>query len=103
GAIDDHWRLGGTGERFARDTPLRALRSGVTADAGAVNLTYRVSEWRAFRLDGGVMTFSDGNARTSIAAGYTERLLTEPRFSIDGIAGLAGSQNSADNNRRYFN
>ncbi len=102
-SIDDHWQLGGAGELFARDTPLRALRSGVTADAGTANLAYRVSESRAFRLDGGVMTFSDGNVRTAVAGTYTERLLTEPHFSIDGIAGLAGSENSADNNRRYFN
>jgi biofilm PGA synthesis protein PgaA len=102
-AIDDYWQVGGVGEVFSHDTPLRALRSGVTADSGALNLGYRVSESRAFLLNGEAMTFSDGNVRTSVAGTYTERLLAEPRFSIDGITGLAGSNNSADNNRRYFN
>jgi biofilm PGA synthesis protein PgaA len=102
-AIDDHWQIGGTGELFSRDTPLRALRSGVTADAGALDLTYRASESRSVRLASEVLTFSDGNVRTSASGTYTERLLAEPRFSIDGIGGLAGSENSADNNRLYFN
>ena len=102
-AINDHWQVGGTGELFSHDTPLRALRSGVTADAGALNLTYRESESRSLRLATEIMTFSDGNVRNSATGTYTERLLAEPRFSIDGIGGLAGSENSADNNRRYFN
>ncbi len=102
-AIDDRWLVGGVGELFSHDTPLRALRSGVTADAGALNLTYRVSESRSLTLATEIMTFSDNNMRTSATGTYTERLLTEPRFSIDAIAGIAGSENSADNNRRYFN
>jgi biofilm PGA synthesis protein PgaA len=102
-AIDDRWQVGAIGELFSHDTPLRALRSGVTADAGALNMTYRESESRSLRLTTEIMTFSDGNVRTSAAGTYTERILAEPLFSIDVIGGLAGSQNSADNNRLYFN
>jgi biofilm PGA synthesis protein PgaA len=101
--LNDYWQIGGTGELFSHDTPLRALRSGVTADSAAVNLTYRESESRSLQLVTEAMPFSDGNFRSSESGTYTERLLAEPRFTIDGIGGLALSQNSDDQDRHYFN
>ena len=102
-SINDYWQLGGTGELFSHDTPLRALRSGVTADSGTVDLTYRESESRELRLVAEAMPFSDGNFRTSLDGRYTQRVLTEPHFKVDVIGGLAGSRDSADANRQYYN
>jgi biofilm PGA synthesis protein PgaA len=101
--INDYWQLGGTGELFSHDTPLRALRSGVTADSAAMNLTYRASESRSLQLVTEAMPFSDGNFRSAESATYTERVLAEPRFSIDAVGGLAMSQNSDNQDRHYFN
>ena len=30
--LDDHWQIGGSAERLSRDTPLRALASGVSSN-----------------------------------------------------------------------
>jgi biofilm PGA synthesis protein PgaA len=95
--------LPGAAELFARETPLRALRHGITANAASTNVAYRESESREFRLGTEAMDFSDGNLRTGVAGQYTERLMTRPRFTLDGILGLGTSRNSADSNRPYFN
>lgn len=102
-ALNDTWEVGGYGEIFSRDTPLRGLNSGVTANAASAHATYRASESREIRVDGTVMDFSDDNMRTGLAAGYTERLYTAPHWKIDGLAILAGSRNSEDANRFYYN
>lgn len=100
---DDHWLFGAEADSFARNTPLRALRAGVTARSLQVSAAYRVSESREFELTAEAMGFSDGNQRASLAGQYTERLLTAPFWSVDAILRAAGSRNSADTQRNYFN
>jgi biofilm PGA synthesis protein PgaA len=95
--------MGGSGELFALDTPLRALGHGITANAASANVAYRESESRAFTLTGEGMDFSDGDFRTSLTGEATQRLITRPHFTVDGIVGLAESQNSEGNSRPYFN
>jgi biofilm PGA synthesis protein PgaA len=102
-SLNDNWSIGAGAELFALDTPLRALGNGITANSASFNVAYRESESSAFKLSNEEMQFSDGNFRSSLTGQYTRRLLTLPHFSIDGIAGLAGSQNSAGNDRPYFN
>jgi biofilm PGA synthesis protein PgaA len=102
-SLNDNWSLGGGAELFALDTPLRALGNGITANSATANAVYRESESREFVLTGETMDFSDGNLRTSLDGQYTQRLLTLPHFTIDGIADLAESQNSANSDRPYFN
>ena len=102
-SLNDYWSFGGGGELFALDTPLRALGHGITANSATVNATYRESESRSVKITGEGMDFSDGNLRTSLAGEYTQRLFAMPRFTIDGIFGLAESQNSLGNSRPYFN
>ena len=101
--INDHWEVAGHGEMFSRDTPLRALNSGISADDGNINVTYRASERRKVRVDVDAMHFGDKNWHTGVAAEYTERFFTRPHIKIDGIFDLAESQNSLDLNRPYFN
>jgi biofilm PGA synthesis protein PgaA len=102
-SVNDYWEIGGGAELFSRDTPLRALASGVTANSASTDVVYRESESREFRLDGEAMDFSDGNVRTSLAGKYEQRLLTQPHFTVDGIIDLAESHDSADANRLYYN
>jgi biofilm PGA synthesis protein PgaA len=101
--LDDYWQVGGTAELFARDTPLRALRNGITANAASLRTQYRVSESRLFALETGAMPFSDGNLRLSAAGRAAERLYTRPGFALDGLVGLAATRNSSDSNRPYYN
>ena len=90
-------------ELFARDTPLRAIGNGITANAVSSDVVYRESESRELRLDSEAMNFSDGNLRTSLAGKYTQRLLTWAHFTVDGILDLAESRNSDNENRPYYN
>lgn len=101
--INDHWEIAGHGEMFARDTPLRAINAGVTADDGNINITYRKNERRQVRVDADVMRFADRNWHTGVAGEYSERLFTRPHFKVDAVVDLAESQNTLDLNRSYFN
>ncbi len=100
-ALDDQWHLDGKGELFAKDTPLPALKAGVTADEGSGTLTWRESESRAASLTAAVMGFSDGNLRPSLDGHYSERLWSEPHLSLDGTAELATSASTRSNTSYY--
>jgi len=102
-SVNDYWQLGGEAELFARDTPLRALGNGITANAASTSVVYRESESRKLSLSAEAMNFSDGNLRGSLAGQYTQRLMTEPHFSVDAIFGMAGTRDTANSDRPYFN
>ncbi len=102
-SISDYWQVSGGAALFAHDTPLRALRQGITSNTASTALIYRESESREFLLAGEIRDFSDGNVRTGLGGRYTERWVTRPHLTIDGILGLASSHNSADANRPYYN
>lgn len=102
-SINDQWTVAGAGELFSRDTPLRALNAGTTADFFGGHVTYRQDETRQVRLGGNVMPFSDSNTRTGVDGDFTQQLYTAPDFVLDGLVSAAESQNTADANRPYYN
>jgi biofilm PGA synthesis protein PgaA len=91
--LDDAWTIAASAAKFARDTPLRALKNGITADAAGASLAWRQSESREARLGFDLMDFSDGNLRLGGTARYAERVAAGPHFSIDAVATLAASGN----------
>lgn len=101
--LSDQWAVAGSGELFAEGTPLRALNSGVTANAYTAHVLWRQSEGRQLRIGGDVMPFSDGNLRSGVDASFTQRLYTIPHFHVDGLVDAGESQNSKDENRFYYN
>jgi len=100
--LDDHWTLPASLELFSRETPLRALRQGITADAIDLGIVYRASELRRISLTAQVMNFSDDNFRRSLSAGLEQRLVTLPSYQLTGIINLTASANSR-NGTVYFN
>lgn len=100
--LDDHWSFPAGIEIFSRDTPLRALKDGVTADSADLGVVYRASELRTLSLTAQVMDFSDGNFRRSLAARLEQRLVTLPKYKLSGIVDLYTSANSK-NDTIYFN
>lgn len=102
-AFNDHWTIAGAGEIFSRETPLRALNKGVTADLGTVHAVWQEDESRSIRFGGTVMPFSDGNFRTGEDVDYTQRVWTQPYWKIDALASVGADQNSKDENRSYYN
>lgn len=101
--INDSWTVAGSGEMFSRDTPLRAMNAGVTADSVNAHAVWHPDEEREVRFGGSVMPFSDGNLRIGNYLSYTQRVYTSPHIRINGLADAGGSYNSADNNRLYYN
>jgi biofilm PGA synthesis protein PgaA len=101
-ALDDHWGLAGEAAAFSPDTPLRALKHGITADGGSISLAWRDSESRNARVAGEGLRFSDGNTRLSLAGQWQERLLAMPHFRLTGIVDLATSSNTRGD-APYFN
>jgi len=102
-AFNDYWTLAGRGELFSRDTPLRALNKGTTADEVVAHATWQPDESHSLRFGGNVMPFSDGNTRTGVDAGYSERLFTTPHLAFNGLVDGGESQNSENNDRSYYN
>jgi len=100
--LDDYWSLPANLELFSRDTPLRALRQGITADSADLAITYRASELRRATLKTQVMNFSDGNIRHRLSAGLEQRMATLPTYKLNGMVDLYSSANSR-NGAVYFN
>jgi biofilm PGA synthesis protein PgaA len=93
-APDDHWRLYASGELFAETTPMRALKSGITADAVEAGVGYLVHESRRVELAWRYTDFSDGNIRHELFGRLGQRVVDQPRFDVFATLDLYYSTNS---------
>ncbi len=91
---DDRWAFPASVEKFSRETPLRALENGTTADAATIGAVYRASELFQAGLSLQAMDFSDGNFRYVVAGDLTRRVFTRPHFRTDLRLDLSTSENS---------
>jgi len=101
--LDDHWRIGGDLERLSRNTPLRALRDGVTSDTLGAYLRWRAHERREWWLSLTSAKFSDRNRRFEFDLDGRERVYTGARLKLDALLNLSAQTNSHDAERLYFN
>jgi len=101
-APDDHVSLGAEAQAFAADTPLRALLYGITANAAGMSASYTWSESRSVSAAVRALDFSDGNQRRSLTLSGSQRLVTEPHFSLDLRPGFYTSTNTLAG-APYFN
>lgn len=95
--FNDNWRIGGSAERLSQETPLRALRNGVSSNGGNGYIRWYQNERREYQLTFAASHFSDGNDRIEYGLSGKERLLTTPRFTLDFTPGISGSTNSKEN------
>lgn len=95
--FNDNWRVGGSAERLSRNTPLRALRSGVYANGGDMFVRWYQNERREYQLSFAASHFSDGNDRIEYGLSGKERIWTTPRFTLDFTPGIGGSTNTKEN------
>ena len=74
--------------------PWKALAAGIGAREAAAGAAYIVNESR--RFDGQLrrLDYSDGNLRNSADVGWRERLLTGPRFLLEGRINIEAAKNS---------
>ena len=101
--LDDHWQIGGSAERLSRDTPLRALASGVSSNGLSAYARWRArtsaangrcgSRPRAFPT-----ATSAGRWAWTAASGSTT-----PHLKTDLTLELSSRRNSLDAERPYFN
>lgn len=101
--LNDHWTVAGSGELFSRETPLRALNHGITANMVNAHALWKDDEKLSVRFGGSVMPFSDHNFRSEQDVDVTQRLWTQPTWRVDALASAGADQNSKDENRSYYN
>jgi biofilm PGA synthesis protein PgaA len=99
--LNDYWSFPIELELFSRETPLRALKNGVEADAAAIGFRYRKSERRQLNLLTRFMDFSDGNFRSEVFTRFSQRLLTYPKYKLTAHMEVDGSTNSKDDTVYY--
>lgn len=92
--LGDRWRIGGQLSRLGDDTPLRALRAGITANSATGWVRWRQNESRQYQLRATATRFSDDNQRIQYALSGEERLYTHPRFTLSVAPSLDMSRNS---------
>ncbi|MDN7221412.1 poly-beta-1,6 N-acetyl-D-glucosamine export porin PgaA, partial [Klebsiella pneumoniae] len=76
--VSDRWQLGGELERISQQTPLRALRNGVSANRGEGWLRWSPNERREYRFSAAASRFTDRNRRQEYTLSGKERLWQTP-------------------------
>ena len=99
---DDAWSVPVEVELFSRETPLRALKYGIRADAASAGVAYRRNELQRWSLRTQIMDFSDSNFRYSVLAGIEQGLVVWPHYRLDALLDLYTSGNS-ETGTPYFN
>jgi biofilm PGA synthesis protein PgaA len=102
-SLNDAWSIFGSGELFSRDTPIRALNAGVTADEMKFGGQWRENESRSDRATVAIMPFSDGNTQIGFANEFAQGLYASPHWTIDALFDADASQSTANENRHYYN
>lgn len=100
--LSDGWEVDGVVEWNSIETPLRAIRVGISADRLGVALVRRFSELGRATVGVDRFDFSDGNDRTALALGLERRLYNHPRLKLTSIANIYASSNSTEG-VPYFN
>jgi len=93
---DDHWTISAAAEKFAEDTPLRAVLNGITADSASAAMEYAWHESRSLRLAAQAYDFSDGNRRRSGSLTVTQKVVDIPHFDLTLRPEIYASENSSD-------
>ncbi|SSW69287.1 Poly-beta-1,6-N-acetyl-D-glucosamine export protein [Achromobacter agilis] len=101
--VDDHWQVGGSAERISRETPLRALASGISSNSLSGFVRWRANERREWTLALSPSHFSDGNNRWSLGLSGRERVYTTPHLKADLEFDISTQRNSGGSDVPYFN
>jgi len=93
-AVDDHWSVRLGAEHNTDDLPLKGRNRDfqTLADRYSASVSYRWNESRALSLGVTRHDFNDGNTRTAFSLGFSQRLLSAPRYRLDLSADAYTSQ-----------
>jgi biofilm PGA synthesis protein PgaA len=98
----DKWIAYASYESYASDTPLRALKNRIYANALDFVLTYRSSESRETDIEFKKMDFNDSNVRRIVNFSHYERVITGPYYKLNTTFSYSVSTNTK-NDAIYFN
>lgn len=99
--LNDQWRLGTDLERLSRNTPLRAIRNGVTSNEVGGYVRWYQNERREYTLSMSGSRFSDSNRRMNYSLSGKERLYSHPYLTLDLQPYLGMSRNSSQEGAYY--
>jgi biofilm PGA synthesis protein PgaA len=91
---NDRLSFGLSGETFSRETPLRAVLHGITADSLAAKIGWRWDERTSVSAGGSWLSYSDGNDRLATSLSAERLLWAGPHIDVTGGAGLWYAHNS---------
>ncbi len=98
----DHWRGRLALESYSNQTPLQAELAGIEAWSFTAGTEYRFHESRTLGISLQRMGFDDGNRRGILTAFGHQRLISGPRYRLEGRLVLHHQSNSLDG-APYFN
>ncbi len=101
-SLTDHWRGHLSLDSFSNQTPLQAELSGIEAWSFSAGTEYRFHESRSLGLSAQYLDFDDGNRRKTLTAFGHQRLVSGPRYRLDGELTVYRQDNSA-NAAAYYN
>ncbi|WP_276225391.1 poly-beta-1,6 N-acetyl-D-glucosamine export porin PgaA [Pseudomonas citronellolis] len=101
--IDDHWQYGWSADYLSRETPLRALNSGIRSNAVGAWLGWRQDETREWKLSATPQHFSDGNQRVGLVWTGKQQVYSQPYLKADLGLEVGASHNSKSDDVPYFN
>lgn len=101
--VDDHWQVSADAQLRSRETPLRALNSGIYANRLDATVRWRANERRAWEFSISPSRFSDGNQRWDLGVYGRERLYTQPHFILDAELDVSSQHNNGGDDVPYFN
>lgn len=100
--FNDEWHAGLVAARNDPEASMQARAAGITADSVGAQVAYRRSERTHWTFGASRFRYEDGNHRELFGTALEQRLLTRPRWLIDGLASAYASRGSRDD-APYFN
>lgn len=100
--FNDDWHAGLVAARNDPDASMQARVAGITADSVSAQVDYRRSELTHWMFGASRFRYDDGNHRELFSTSLEQRLLTRPRWLVDGLANAYASRGSRDD-APYFN
>ena len=100
--FNDYWHAGLVAARNDQDASMQARAAGISADSVSAQVDYRRSELTHWMLGASRFRYDDGNHRELFSTSIEQRLLTRPRWLLDGLASAYTSRGSRDD-APYFN
>lgn len=100
--FNDYWHAGVVAARNDPDASMQARAAGISADSVSAQVDYRRSELTHWMFGASRFRYDDGNHRELFSTRVEQRLLTRPRWLIDGLASAYTSRGSRDD-APYFN